>query len=312
MLRRLGIIFVVAITLLVGIFVVIIQFTDNKMWWIESIDYVKSNNKEHSKQIRVSIIDTGIDTSQSFLDDVSINSYSINFDNNESSSLSHGTKIASIICDRRIINYVNRNILEKLIINDIDIGEENDLLIDNLQKGIEKAIDIQSDIINISVGTYIDDPGLRESINNAINEGIIIICSAGDDSTEQYLYPASYKNVISVSGVDANKRFLVYNNRNDRITVCAPAENIELSYTSEKISGSSVAAALVTNMAIILKYEYNEIEQNNFLRILEKTSVDIGQKGKDKYYGFGFINMSNAIDFMESKEIKGGELSYEY
>lgn len=303
--RKIGLMFVGAtIMLLAVIYVTVKQPPSNVEWWIESNEYTHLIDKDASTQIKVSIIDTGIDSSQPFLKNLSVHRYAMEDEKNSPYLLSHGTEMASLIFDKRIFQIVNKNILNTIIINDIDVGDEKSVSIENLKMGIDKAIELHSDIINISLGTYKDDPGLHESIDKAINQGIIIIASAGDDSREQYLYPASYENVISVSGVDTNKHHLVYNNRNDRITVSAPAENVQLSYSDKKISGSSVAAAFVTNMAIILKYIDSDMSLLDFSQIIEQSSTEIGEQGKDVYYGNGLISIRKAVDFVNTQQLK--------
>ncbi|WP_407669145.1 S8 family serine peptidase [Paenibacillus algicola] len=56
-------------------------------------------------------------------------------------------------------------------------------------------------------------------LKKAIDSGIIIITSAGNDMTKQDLYPSVYLGVITVTSLDKENNHLYTNNFNDHLTV---------------------------------------------------------------------------------------------
>ena len=79
-----------------------------------------------------------------------------------------------------------------------------------------------ADIVNLSLG----GPGFSEAQQNAIddarNAGTTIVAAAGNASSDQLFYPASYPGAISVSAVDFNKSLAPYSNYGSSIDVAAP------------------------------------------------------------------------------------------
>jgi len=124
---------------------------------------------------------------------------------------------------------------------------------------------------------------------------------SGNDATKQYLYPASYKGVISVASVDDQNNYLINHNSNDRILVSAPGYKIPTNIydlTTEKyltIDGTSASTAFLTSLIIALKNIDPNLTTNDLLNIIKKTSLDIGDHGKDNDYGYGLINFKGAV-----------------
>ncbi len=103
-----------------------------------------------------------------------------------------------------------------------------------------------ADVINCSWGSFSYSSFNQTLINAAENEGAIIVAAAGnqptaDVSVTDYMYPASYNNVISVMAVDSDKKYGCVNCssipiqasrtfiQNDKIDVASP-DNIDTSY----------------------------------------------------------------------------------
>ena len=158
--------------------------------------------------------------------------------------------------------------------------------------------------MNISLGTYKDDAELKRVIGSAIEEGIIIICSSGDDYTQQYLYPASYPLVFSVSCIDSNKEPLINNNKNDMILVCELGENVETLITEDNkvktITGSSASAALFTAKIVMLKKDYPDLNNEMLMNVIKNATIDLGPDGKDDIFGYGLLDLEKAKNYLKS------------
>lgn len=118
----------------------------------------------------------------------------------QESNNSHGTMVAGVIA-----KYLTN-------VNLVSIVIPKETNAQTLAKAINTAVDLKVDIINISLSTYKDDMALQSAVERAINKGVIIVCSAGNDGTRRYTYPGSYKGVITVSGVSKNGAILPYSN----------------------------------------------------------------------------------------------------
>ncbi len=144
-----------------------------------------------------------------------------------------------------------------------------------LARGIEMALARGAQIINISMGSYGDSPVVAQAINHALERGVVVVASAGNDSAAVKDWPAAYAGVISVSGVDAAGRLAYYSNSGDP-TLAAPGVGIPSAYAQWNKpylaigDGTSQAAALVSGAAAAILSQ-----GGNVLTTLSKSALSI-------------------------------------
>ncbi len=87
-------------------------------------------------------------------------------------------------------------------------------------QAIEHAVLLGANVINASWGTFADSPALKESIQWAGDNGVVVVAAAGnhsndiDDPSDAY-YPAAYSdlpNLISVASVDPDGSLSAFSN----------------------------------------------------------------------------------------------------
>lgn len=126
---------------------------------------------------------------------------------------------------------------------------------DSLIEAIQEAMDADAHIINISLGTVNKDDKVEEQIKAAVDKGIIIVASSGNDgqyADETYIYyPAADDNVIAVGAVDEDGRYLEMSNYGQ---VKAPGKFI---YDGYIFYGTSIAAPYVTGLTAIYMNQQN-------------------------------------------------------
>lgn len=245
-----------------------------------------------SHEICVAIVDTGI--SGNFRKNDQDLVYEVGEGDTDST---HGELVSNLLTNNPIL-IENLDDVDKIRFVYVNLKDVN---IRNMVEGVEIAVNEGADIILLNLGTYTDDENLKNIVVDAIKQGIIIICAAGNDMTKQYLYPASYEGVIAVSSVDENRNYLLANNHNDQISVCAPGEKIpiEINLNGEVIEvetyGSSAAATIVAAMVTVLKSIKPELDAADVSKIFETTAIDLGEVGRDEYYGYGFVDFKAAV-----------------
>lgn len=120
-----------------------------------------------------------------------------------------------------------------------------------LARGIEMALDRGAQVINVSMGSYGDAPIVYQAVQDAIQRGVIVVASVGNDSAAVKNWPAAYPGVISVSGVDATGQLAYFSNSGSP-TIAAPGVGIPSAYAQANKpylatgDGTSQAAALVS------------------------------------------------------------------
>ena len=166
--------------------------------------------------------------------------------------------------------------------------------------GIYAAVDeYHCDILNISAGDPEIVPEVEAAIRHALDEGVIVVAAAGNSGDKQLLYPASYDGVISVSNVGRDLMLSATSNKNDHVWVTAPGREIvslgRLPFTVKMSSGTSFSAPVVAGVAALLKEAFPQMTPADFKEILKVSSMDLGRKGYDIYYGWGLVQAPDAI-----------------
>jgi len=125
-----------------------------------------------------------------------------------------------------------------------------------LAYAIEWAVNQGADVINLSLGTNADSLVLRDTIQKAIAQGVIVVAAAGNMNTDQPQYPASYPDVIAVTAVDANNQKAPFANYGAAwVDLAAPGVGIistmvgPLGSGYATWSGTSMAAPFVSGAA---------------------------------------------------------------
>ncbi|CAM5214247.1 Major intracellular serine protease OS=Ureibacillus acetophenoni OX=614649 GN=SAMN05877842_11384 PE=3 SV=1 [Ureibacillus acetophenoni] len=144
-------------------------------------------------------------------------------------------------------------------------------------KGINFAVEQKVDIISMSLGGPTDVPELHQAIQNAIANGVLVVCAAGNEgdgqsSSDELSYPGSYNEVISVGSINLQRRSSNFSNSNNEIDLVAPGEEILSTYLNgkyAKLSGTSMATPHVTGALALIK----DIANKNFERELTETEL---------------------------------------
>ena len=162
---------------------------------------------------------------------------------------------------------------------------------------IQHATEHGADVINFSLGWETDYDHnyafLDAALKAANDKGISIVCAAGNEQQDvENSYPASSKYTIAVSGI--NQRLLFdsfYSNFGEKIDFCAPGSGISattLGGVTVGCAGTSFAAPHITAAVTELKILEPSASVKRINDLLKACAEDLGDPGKDAYYGSGF------------------------
>jgi subtilisin len=257
------------------------------------------------KNVKIAILDTGVDTRHP---DLAVKSGICVLDrcpNSYRDDNGHGTHVAGIIGAKN---------------NDIGIvGVAPDAQIyaikaldaygngttSTIMAGIDWAISQNVDIINMSLTSAVEDFGMKAMVDKAYEKGIAIIAAAGNIGTdtkriEQVLYPAKFSNVIAVSGVDKNSVRVESSSKGKEVEIAAPGDAIYSTYPTNLsngyayMTGTSMAAPFVAGLAALYKEKYPLLTNAEIRSLLQKNAKDLGAAGRDPLYGYGLAQVDTA------------------
>ena len=95
-----------------------------------------------------------------------------------------------------------------------------------LKEGIDWAVENGAKVINMSLGTYSNSSTLRDAIDNARKNDVLLVGSAGNRNTNSHNYPAAYEDVLGVASVDANNNKAWFSNYGDYIDIAAAGVSV--------------------------------------------------------------------------------------
>ncbi len=156
--------------------------------------------------------------------------------------------------------------------------------------------------INVSVaGT--DNKVMRIIVRKSLANMVILVAAAGNWATDKRpAFPAAYDDVLAVTAF--GERGVLYSHANfgPYIDFAAPGVNI---YTAtpdgggKLQSGTSFASPYLTVLIALEVARANAKKSaftaaGNLRSYLSKTTVDMGPKGKDQKFGWGYVKMQPA------------------
>ncbi len=167
------------------------------------------------------------------------------------------------------------------------------------------------DVINMSFGTVELSSIVVQAANQAILNGVSMVAASGNNSLDIPIYPASLPGVIAVSGIDTKDLIASFSNYGDYIDVCAPAVDLYSTLTGEDDwgtwSGTSFAAPFVTAACLLVKQlypDYSTFIMQEHIRQTASTEFLWGTLiPPDPYYGYGRINVYNAVTQTDQAEM---------
>ncbi|WP_431812062.1 S8 family peptidase [Lysinibacillus sp. FW12] len=255
--------------------------------------------------VKVAVIDSGVDFKHPDLKSQVLPPYNAAAPANATYPGDHGTHVAGIIAAAKDNGIGGHGINPKAKLLPIDVfnGKEgaNDFII---AQGILYAIEQGADVINMSLGGYGESPLMKEAVQKAIDSGITVVAAAGNESTDDYSFPASFEGVISVGSTNDRNKLSSYSNYGPSVDVVAPGEEIystvhdgKKGSSFVKFSGTSMASPVVAGIVSLLKSKYPNLKPHEIEAILEMTAQDLGEKGYDLTYGHGLVDPVKALQF---------------
>lgn len=186
----------------------------------------------------------------------------------------------------------------------------------SVAEGIIWATDHGADVINMSLGNYASAEFLHDAIRYAYDRGVVLVAASGNDNTDQPGYPAAYPEVFAVAATDAGDNKAPFSNYGDYIDVAAPGDAIASTYPGNQyaaLSGTSMASPHVAALAGLIKAVNPDLTNREIMDIMRKTAVDLGEKGRDIYFGYGRIDVMRALEAAEqtANTLGGFRLRYE-
>ena len=262
--------------------------------------------------IKVCVIDTGIDYNHEDLKDNYKGGYNfINNTNDPMDDNGHGTHVAGTVAamdnDIGVIGVAPEASLYSLKVLD----ENGSGSYSNIIAAIQWAINNKMQIISMSLGGSGFSQAIKDICDAANNAGIVVIAAAGNSdgngSKDTVSYPAKFDSVIAIAATDSNDARASFSSCGPEVELSAPGVNILSTVPNSgakysdssgysQLSGTSMSTPHVSGTVALLLKAHPEMTNADVRQTLQQTSVDLGQQGRDIFFGYGRIDTKTAVD----------------
>lgn len=281
---------------------------DGKAWQFQNIGADKTwDQVSNSETIGVAVLDTGLNTSHPDLADRIIAGYDyVTKSSDVIDQDGHGTLVSGFIA----ATANNGNGISgvagsaNIKIAPYRVGVDG-LSVSNICAALMNAADRPDiKVINMSYGGYEYNNSEAAAIQYAKDRGKILVAASGNEGEPakpeagSLSYPASYDGVISVAATTNLNNRAAFSQYNKMVDLAAPGTNVYTTtvaggYTEE--SGTSFSSPIVAGACGVLLASNTSLNATEVENILEQTALDLGSSGQDDYYGYGLIQLDQAL-----------------
>jgi subtilisin family serine protease len=247
-------------------------------------------------EIRVAVIDSGIDPDQPELAGALVGSFDTL--NSPFTPHSHGTAIAALVAahSRLMGSAPEARILGVRAFDPSGSGAEATTF--NIVRGLDWSVAQNARIINMSFAGPAD-PMIHRALEAATKKGVVLIAAAGNAGEKSPpLYPAAEPTVIAVTATDASDNLFKGSNRGRHIAVAAPGVDVLIAVPNggyEISTGTSYSSAEVSGIAALMLQRKPDLTPIAVREVLLKTAKDLGKKGRDDDFGAGLADAYRAV-----------------
>lgn len=278
------------------------SFGPNANEWLGVAD----KREEWGRGVKVAILDSGVDRLHDTLDGVFIEE--VDLVGGAEISKGHATAIASIIAGSKpsqlglspAVSLLSMRVLDEK-------GEGNSFTV---AQGIVEATDRGANVINLSLGGTSRSEVMKNAVDYAHENGVLIVAAVGNDGVGEVSYPAKFENVIGVSSVDANGRQSSFANYGDGVDIAAPGVGVYTAWENEEMvafSGTSVATAFISGALASEISKNPSLLPNQVVDLVYEYSNESEKPGFDEYTGNGILNMGR-IENRNTPNINDGAI----
>jgi hypothetical protein len=194
---------------------------------------------------------------------------------------------------------------------------------DAIARGVDAARNAGAKVINMSLGGDPPSTQLLNAIGRAVNAGIVVVISAGNDGRDPtkgtnadpfalgaaQTYPGK---VIIAGALDGSLSQLAdFSNRAGAgqawylTALGAGVRTIDNTGTGYLYSGTSFSAPIISGAAALLAQEFPNLSGQQIIDLLFRTADDLGATGDDSVYGQGRLNIARAFQPVGTTALAG-------
>lgn len=177
------------------------------------------------------------------------------------------------------------------------------------------AADNGADVINMSFGGGGYSESLKNAIDYAYSQGVVLVSSAGNEDYWVEGYPANYPGVISVASLGETGEKAYYSTYGSWVDIAAPGGDmlngrgilstvpsvgtLSSSTGYRELQGTSMAGPYVAGAAALLLSHQPQLTQQEVENALIESGDEIVNPSGNKVYGLSSLNVNALINYTQ-------------
>ncbi|CAN5918294.1 hypothetical protein BH23ACT10_BH23ACT10_01950 [soil metagenome] len=229
--------------------------------------------------VTIAVIDTGIDPANTDLQGRLVAGYDfVNSDDDPTDDNGHGTAAATIAAAAGDTIGIAGLCWKCQVMPVKVLDETGNGFLSDAANGIAWAVANGADIINVSLGAPDTMPLLDDALQAALDAGVLVVASAGNDGVTTPQWPAADDRALAVGALEDADTRASYSNHGSWVDVAAPGCNPSgwLDNTTVSFCGTSSSAPMVSGAAALLTAVRDEPAATVIRTALTATAVDVG------------------------------------
>jgi type VII secretion-associated serine protease mycosin len=274
----------------------------DRQWHLKFLNVDAAHAASQGDGVVVAIVDTGVNASHPDLAGNVLSGVDVSgggATNGQQDDDGHGTGMASLIAGHGHGNGDGvLGIAPRAKILPIRDSQGKNTSPDLLAAGIEAAVKSGAKVISVSQGGS-DVPRLRQAVESAIAADAVVIAAIGN-KPEQLLPqdPAGYDGVVAIGASDQDGNVANVSVTGPQMMLSAPGARI---VSCDRVGyaiadGTSDSTAIVAGAVALVRSKYPNLKAPEVIHRLTATATDKGPPGRDSQYGYGIVNIVDALN----------------
>jgi thermitase len=262
-----------------------------------------------SSNIRIAILDSGIDQNHPDLMAKIIINNNLTGSNTVDDNYGHGTHVAGIAAANTNNSLGVAGIgYQSSLLNVKVLGDDGYGAYSWISSGIVWAADNGANVINMSLGSNFKSTTLESAVKYAWGKGVVIVAAAGNSANSSKTYPAYYSNCIAVAATTNNDVKASFSSYGSWVDVAAPGENVYSTFPNHPFylqtvygrsnnydfgNGTSMSTPHVAGIAALIWAKEPNLSNQEVRTRIEQTADAVS--GTGSYWIWGRVNACNAV-----------------
>ena len=229
--------------------------------------------------IKIAVLDTGIRKSHEDITAARVVAEA-NFSTSATADdiYGHGTHVAGIAAAAANGVGVHGVASGALLMNGKVLGDSGSGSYSGIANGMTWAADNGAQVINLSLGGTIPSQTLKNAVDYAWGQGVVLACAAGNNGNTQNHYPSAYTNCIAVAATDNLDQKASFSSYGSWVDVAAPGVGIASTVPPGAEAGPDSMGLLFITSASNLERDANPLQYSETTATagLEAAAVNAG------------------------------------